>query len=278
VASESNFSEEWLALREPADHRARSARVTDILAHALPPGVKALDLAAGTGSNVRYLLPRLPRVQEWLLVDHDSRLLSVACKNSARAVETRVVDLARLDRIEWLFGGRNLVTASALLDLVAETWLRDMLTRCHEVGALVLLALTYDGRMECLPHDSDDELIRSLVNRHQMTDKGFGRALGPTAADRAATILGELGYIVARERSDWQLSRDDGELQARLITGWADAAMETAPVDADAITRWRERRLTHVKEGRSRILVGHEDLAGVTDGDDESSTHPRAMR
>jgi cyclopropane fatty-acyl-phospholipid synthase-like methyltransferase len=52
----------WLRLREPADADARSvalARAVARHAGAHDP-VRVLDLACGTGANLRYLAPHLP--------------------------------------------------------------------------------------------------------------------------------------------------------------------------------------------------------------------------
>jgi len=46
-----------------------------------------------------------------------------------------------------------------------------------------------------------------------------------------------------------------------LIEGWANAATELAPDRDAAIARWRARRLAHIAAGRSRVVVGHDDLA-----------------
>ena len=107
-------------------------------------------------------------------------------------VETRCLDLSTLDDRE-IFDGRQLVTASALLDLVSEPWLCALANRCAECGAAALFALSYDGRIACSPEDPDDGAIVSLVNEHQRTDKGFGPALGPDATDAAERCFGDLG-------------------------------------------------------------------------------------
>ena len=64
-----SFSREWLALREAADHAARAERLVDVAVGALhgAPAVTVVDLAAGTGSNLRYLSSRLPFAQRWVL-------------------------------------------------------------------------------------------------------------------------------------------------------------------------------------------------------------------
>lgn len=93
-----DFSTDWLALREPADRRARSTRLVGSLLARLaafthapgagsspsPQTLRILDLGCGTGANLRYLAPRLglapgagPWVrQDWVCVDRDRRLLA----------------------------------------------------------------------------------------------------------------------------------------------------------------------------------------------------------
>ena len=88
------FSADWLALREPADHRARDpATLTRVVAHlarlALP---EIVDLGCGSGSNLRALAPRLGARQRWRLVDNDAALL-----DAAREALIRWADAHRLD-------------------------------------------------------------------------------------------------------------------------------------------------------------------------------------
>jgi len=177
------------------------------------------------------------------------------------AVETRRVDLGALVDAS-LFSGRHLVTASALLDLVSESWLRTLAARCRESGAAALFALTYNGQSRCLPAEAEDETIRELVNRHQKTDKGLGGpAAGPDAAACAARCFAEAGYHVRRESTDWALPPDARDLQRELIAGWAEAAAEIAPERSTIIHDWLARRLAHIDRGFSRVMVCHEDMA-----------------
>jgi SAM-dependent methyltransferase len=260
----------WLALREGADAAARSAVITrlvrDLVVRTGP--LRVLDLGAGTGANLRYLAPRLPVDQEWLLIDRDPGLLDEAIRRQRRpdggfscAVDTRCLDLCRLDTPE-LFSDRQLITASALLDLVSDSWLSALAEQCRSVRAVSLLALTYTGRSRCSPGEPEDEQVQELMNRHQHTDKGLGGpAAGPDAADGAARAFAAVGYLVKREPSDWLLSPDQSELQKELIEGWACAAIEIAPDDTRTIQNWLGRRLAHLEAGRSHIVVTHEDLA-----------------
>jgi hypothetical protein len=252
---------DWLALREPFDAAARSDALTRAIAAALPRDrpLKAVDLGAGRGSNARYLAGRLPQPQEWLLVDEDARLL--ACVDGlTSSFETRQMNLGVLDGA--IFEGRQLVTASALLDLVSGTWLHSLAAHCHGVGAAGLFALTYNGESRCSPMEPEDDAVRELMNSHQRSnDKGFGRAAGPDAVDAAERCFSEVGYRVQRASSDWILPPEARELQRQLVDGWAAAAIEIAPVQSPMVRSWQSRRLAHIDAGRSRIIVCHEDLA-----------------
>ena len=286
------FSAEWLALREPADVAARSAALARDIAGRLKSvaPVRALDLACGTGSNARYLAEYIEGSQHWLLLDHDRALLDFVPERTgswARARQAERVtdgealrfvqqgrfdcaftaqyaDLRSLDAA--IFAGRDLVTASALLDLVSDAWIQSLCEHCRVARATVMFALSYDGRLECTPREPADEHVRQLVNEHQRTDKGFGAALGPSAADYCASTLVDLGYLVRMERSDWLLGPNESELQRQLIEGWARAAKALHPDDATLLDRWQKTRLEHVDRRRSQLLVGHQDLSGWLDG------------
>lgn len=261
----SGFSEEWLALREPADAAARAPQVTRAVARALAgrTPLRVADLGCGTGSNARYLASRLPQPQAWRLIDCDAALLATARTLVPQTVDTRAADLRELAAS--VVEGCDLVTASALLDLVSDTWVRRFARLCREVGAAVLVVLNYDGRTACTPADADDELVRELVNAHQRTDKGFGPALGPDSGSRTAQALADAGYHVVMGKSDWVVGPDQADLQRQLIAGWADAAVELAPAEARRIRAWQSRRLARVDAGLSTVRVGHDDVGGVPD-------------
>ena len=88
------FSAAWLALREPFDAAARATAwptlgpLVDAIrrqptSHATAP-LRVLDLACGSGANLRTLAPRLGGTQVWQLVDHDPALLAALPQAMAR--------------------------------------------------------------------------------------------------------------------------------------------------------------------------------------------------
>ena len=80
------FSADWLSLREPADTRARDANLTTELARLARRHVPArfIDLACGTGANLRYLAPYVGGDPQWLLIDNDTALLAKVLRGSGR--------------------------------------------------------------------------------------------------------------------------------------------------------------------------------------------------
>ena len=278
----------WLALREGADTASRSTELTRLIADSVRSRepVRVLDLGTGAGSNLRYLAPRLPAEQQWLVVDRsdllltelpartaewgaihgfsvarDSKGFAVRGSQLACQVETRRLNLHQLTTLD-IFEGRDLVTASALLDLVSEEWLRALASRCRAEGAAALFTITYNGQSTCAPEEPEDALVLDRFNRHQRTDKGLGGvAAGPAAVAIAERCFRDAGYQVRCEPSDWVLGPGDAELQRQLIDGWAHAATEISPADATVIAGWHLRRRHHVDAAVSRVTVGHHDLA-----------------
>lgn len=275
----------WLALREAIDVDSRHAGLAARVIETLPSDVvRVLDLGTGAGSNVRYLLPRLPARQRWLVTDRSHALLThlqnrTAAWATARqymtTFETAGLTIAGTDRqchltaraIDLdtlpgeLFTGQHLVTASALLDLVSDQWLDILAAQARDAGAALLFTITYNGQSACTPVEPEDEWVRALVNAHQLTDKGLGGpAAGPGAVATAVQRFIAAGFVVEQQPSPWLIPPQAGALQCLLVEGWAAAAAEMAPADAAQIADWCRRRLEHVSSGRSSIIVGHDDI------------------
>ena len=199
----SGFSPEWLALREPADHRARDGFLAMALAEHLQskPLVRVVDLGCGTGSNIRATYAALGREQHWTLVDYDARLLT-----AARATLQAWADAATPDgdRLVLQKSGKTLVvafrqanlmtdldaalgaecvlvTASALFDLCSQAFIARFAQAVAVRRAVFYTVLTYNGVQRWTPRHELDAAMADAFHAHQMTDKGFGFSAGPKA-------------------------------------------------------------------------------------------------
>ncbi|MDP2868632.1 hypothetical protein [Methyloversatilis sp.] len=285
------FDAGWLALRRPADTAARVDTLNrlahDWLRARAGRPLRLIDLGSGSGANPRYLAPRLPGPQHWQLVDHDPALLALAqgscgllCDSDGRPadVNTLLRSLHMLSEDD--FAGSDLVSASALIDLVDEGWLVRFADACAYAGCAVLITLSVDGHWvieDGEVADPDDAFVRTAFNAHQQRNKGAGAAsaasdgvdrnagpaLGARAAPRLATLLEAQGFRVTLAYSPWLLhAADAGQraLAAALLDGWRAAAAEQCPHAAARIEAWHVRRQLALARESTRIEVGHFDL------------------
>lgn len=260
----SGFSADWLTLREPHDRRARNPNVFDavVAAFANRPAMTIVDLACGTGSTLRALAPLLKGQQTWRLIDNDLSLLARAADTQAPAgtqVTAFPIDLNH-DLEAALDGPVDLLTTSALLDLVSGDWLERLAVETAVRSIPIYAALSYDGRITFDPPDAMDTDIVAAVNAHQRGDKGFGPALGPDAASRIIARFESLGYTVTHGPADWVFGPEDRDIQLETCAGWAGAAQETGTLSLAAVAGWLTQRRAAIAAGRSSIRVGHVDV------------------
>ncbi len=259
-----SFSTTWLELREPADMRARNLEVLHSVSQYFNnhKTLSIIDLACGAGSTLMSLNSAFATKPNWILVDYDKDLLERA---NERAISTNIkittlqADL-NVELHKVLETKADLVTCSAFLDLVSETWLDSLILELKQKKLPFYAALTYDGRTLCQPQHEADLEVLTAVNQHQLKDKGFGKAMGPKAAELTITKFRQAGFKVSSGQSDWQLPPDEGMLQAMLIDGWAHAADEMQQSSVEAIDDWRDWRMTRAASENSGINIGHIDI------------------
>jgi hypothetical protein len=261
-------SRRWLALREPADAAARAPDLGERVGrHLRAAGSRVIhDLGGGTGSMGRWLAPRLPGPQHWVVHDRDADLLEVAVPDlpgpaadgAAVTIEAKRSDITRLRPGD--LADASLITASALLDLLTEDELAGLVGVCVRAGAPVLLTLSVVGRVELTPADPLDGRVAAAFDAHQRRATQRGRLLGPDAVAIAVEEFGRRRTEVLVRPSPWRLGALDAELAAEWLSGWVGAACEQQGelvAETDAYTR---RRLAQATAGRLAVTVGHADL------------------
>ncbi len=278
----SGFSPEWLALREPVDHRSRDKGVAQQLREhfAGRSAIRVVDLGCGTGSNLRGTFHLLPDEQHWTLVDYDRRLLAAAretisawadsCADAAGANGNDLVVTKGGKRLSLRFrqadlntdldgalgDAPDLVTSSAFFDLCSAEFIGRLAAAVASRRAAFFTVLTYNGQQDWSPRHPADQRMLLAFTEHQVGDKGFGASAGPAAAPALGATFQSAGYVVHEGDSPWLLGEADRQLIADLAGGFAAAVAETGAVDAATIASW-------AGVARLAAVVGHTDTFAV---------------
>ncbi|WBB70828.1 class I SAM-dependent methyltransferase [Micromonospora sp. WMMD812] len=257
----------WLDLREAADAAARDAGLVDVVRRRLPADrpIVVHDLGSGTGSMLRWLAPRLPGPQHWVLHDRDPGLLSAATSGTVTAadgapvaVAARCGDLTRLTAAD--LGGADLITASALLDMFTAEEVERVVAACAGAGSPTLLMISVTGGVRLTPADPLDAEIAAAFNDHQRRAVDGRRLLGPDAVDATVAAFARHGVTVQVRSSPWRLGAAQVDLAAEWFRGWVAAACEQRPELAGPAAAYARRRLAEAAAGRLRVVVDHRDL------------------
>lgn len=249
----------WLALREPADAAARATGLADLVRDDLAgrSPVVVHDLGCGTGSMGRWLAPRLPADQHWVMYDRDAALLD-RIELAGATVETRQADVSLLTAAD--LAGADLVTASALIDLLTVDEVERIVGACAAARCPALLTLSVAGRVELTPVDPLDAVIEAAFNAHQRREVAGRRLLGPDAIGVTADTFARYGATTVVRPSQWRLDPDGVELMFEWFAGWLAAAGEQRPELAETAASYAHRRHAELDDGRLRVMVHHYDL------------------
>lgn len=270
---------DWLALREQADAAARSTELVEIVRpHLRGSDLVVRDLGCGSGSMGRWLAPRLPGRQTWVLHDRDPRLLEIAAAGlpgtaadgAPVTARTEQGDLADLRAAH--LAGTSLITASALLDLLTVDELDALADACVAAGCPALLTLSVTGGARLAPSDPLDAVFAAAFDAHQRRTEGSDslspggggrRLLGPDAGAVAVAAFDRRGATVLTRPSPWLLDATHADLVEEWLRGWIDAACAQQPQLEAHAPGYLHRRLEALAAGELRVTVGHLDVLAL---------------
>ena len=295
-----HFSGKWLALRAILDADARDTRLGIAFLAAAQKHehdhshtmLTLLDLGAGDGSLLRWLVPLTPVAQHWFLAEKDSDLLSIIPERMAKWGQeqgwnlTGIPPRLKLDRGD--AGGVVKVTllqtdlstqlahlpweecsgvmGSAFLDLVGARWLESLGDLLEYWKLPVWFSLSITGQDHWIPSHPDDSLIFRKIALDQRRDKGLGGpALGSEAPFFLINLLQKTGFQIQSSGSDWLCDAAvEGEalLLSRLIMLY-DRVSRGGVVESTAITAWRIAREAQCHNQKLQVRIRHIDFLAV---------------
>jgi hypothetical protein len=214
----------------------------------------------------RWLAPRLPGPQHWIMYDRDPDLLDHALALTRTpagdggpvTAEVRRRDITRLTRAD--LDGASLITASGLLDMLTVEEVERVVVACATAGCPTLFAISVIGRVELSPADPLDATISEAFNAHQRRTADGRRLLGPDAVAATADAFRRHGADVLLRPSPWRVGADQAALATEWLRGWLDAAFAQRPELAGPAGDYGSRRLLDAAAGRLTAVIHHTDL------------------
>ena len=258
------------ALEAVAGHRettpAAPAAPTATTAPAVPAAedrrLRICDIGAGTGNSALWFDSAFGErgitERTWLLIDDDPDALTQAAARIGatldRRAETRRAPIAELPRILDDSQPVDLITGSAVLDVLRPADAAALVDTLAATGAPGLFLLTITGDWHLNPVHPADRQIAGAFAAHQQRE---GR-LGAAAASHLQDAAEAAGMRVQSTASPWQLSaREDHVFLTRFLTDRVTAASEQDPGSAALFSAWLGERLA---DETLTVTVDHRDL------------------
>ena len=249
--------------------RRGRTRLTRLFADSLPENPRLLDLAAGTGANLRYLAPRIGRAgQRWVLADHDP--------GTSRCRRGRDGAVAASSPLPWNAGRSIWSTISAASTPLISTASSPppCSTLCRPIGPSTSPhGWVRPPGLFCSPSASmAGSTGRRKIRPTPLCAAGSKpirrrtRASAPPWVRHAPALLAELleahGYDVFTEESDWIIGADDAAMHQgadrRLQDGGTgNRTGQCAPTPS---TAGHSGGWMHAERGALTALVGHVDI------------------
>lgn len=246
----------------PAANTAPTAPTAPAVPAAEDRRLRICDIGAGTGNSALWFdtafADRGITERTWLLIDDDPDALTQAAARIGsapdRRAETRRAPIAELPRILDVGRPVDLITGSAVLDVLRPADAAALIDTLAATGAPGLFLLTITGDWQLNPVHPADRQIASAFAAHQQRE---GR-LGAAAASHLQDAAEAAGMRVQSTASPWQLSaREDHAFLTRFLTDRVTAASEQDAGSAALFTAWLGDRLA---DETLTITVDHRDL------------------
>jgi hypothetical protein len=261
----------WLAARVAADNAARAVTVSTLLPELInyliaragsDATVEIIDLGAGTGANQRWLAPRLPILQHWLHLDHNPVISrSLPLLDDTVIIDEGVEALCQL--LTKASGDRQLVTCSALLDVLTTEQIEAVCRAVIDNRVPAFFSLTVTGGLRLSPTDPHDQLLLAAFNDHQ---RRAGRA-GPDATTLTVNLLRAAEFAVTTQETSWRLTAQSGlAFVDQMLAERLAAAVAQDPALAASAAAWLELRRAQLAAGLLRIELDHCDILGIPGG------------
>ena len=281
------FSKSWINMRMQYDDAARS----DILINFLRSNSKyddynLIDMCSGTGSFLIWLLKNNITFKKNILIDHDIALLKSVKSNFRQYLKDKYIVKSNSNNLNLILTNKHknsidvdieksdcqkynldenqsfIISYSAAIDLMSKSSIANSLSNMKK-NNILFYSLCFDGKVKWLPSNHFDKYILSFFNKHQTTDKGFGKALGYQAIDYLTMKAKKLGYEVTKKESTWNIvnfNEKDKYFMRRYVLDIKKALYHMEGIDRSMLSEWYLNKKECIDHKKLKLCVGHKDI------------------
>ena len=171
------FNNDWLFLREKIDKVSRNKKIIEKINKYFQDykTLSIADLGCGTGSNYRYLYPKLKKRQSWDMIDISFESIKEFKKKTNNKNKIININYKKFDLIKniksFKFEKYDIITGSAYLDIMPKNWYLGF-KKQNLNTKVIYFSINYDGFFKFHPKHKDDQYVLNLFNKDQESDKG----------------------------------------------------------------------------------------------------------
>lgn len=160
-------------------------------------------------------------------------------------------------------GDRQLVTCSALLDVLTTEQIEAVCRAVIDKRVAVFFSLTVTGELRLSPTDTRDQLLLAAFNDHQRRAGGAG----PEATTLTVNLLRAAEFAVTTQETPWRLTAESGlAFVDQMLAERLAAAVAQDPALAASAAAWLELRRAQLAAGLLQIELDHRDILGIPGG------------
>ena len=257
------FNNNWLIQREKIDSLSRSkiaiSKINNFIKN--KDKISIIDLGCGTGSNYRYLSPKIKKKQSWDMLDISLKSINYFKEDISKSKKVDNVKFIKTNVIKNIkkidFNNYDIVTGSAFLDIMPNSWFRDFYN-LNINSKIIYFSINYDGFFKFFPKHKDDGLVLKLFNSDQKSDKGIGlKAVGPNCSKIINSMFTKTHKTFIL-KSDWKVENNK-DFQLTFIKFCEDVVSKSNK----NYKEWIHFRKDNILKNKSKIILRNKDFLAL---------------
>ena len=257
------FNNDWLFYREKIDSISRNKKIIEKINRYFKDYkiLSIADLGCGTGSNYRYMYPKIKVKQKWDMIDISFESIKEFKKITANTNKIININYKKFDLIKdikkFKFENYDLITGSAYLDIMPKEWFYEF-KKQNLNTKVIYFSINYDGYFKFYPKHKDDEYVLQLFNKDQESDKGIGKkAVGKNCSQIINKVFTKTHKTFVLN-SNWNVSKN--KIFQDMFINFCENVIKKNKISLEP---WIKFRRENIRLNKSKLLLRNKDFLAL---------------